>query len=209
MSKEIIIMADIIKSREKQPSALMKTFVKVVQQTNIEFSYGLKSPLSITLGDEFQGVTKNISIAIRLIQYLEKLRIQNTLSYKMRYVVYEGEIQTKINSKTSYGMLGEGLTSARTALSSSKSNKTDRIFFFLDDKKNSRLLNELFSLYTFFADKWMQKDYKYINLLLNGHSYYEVAKLTKSNASVMWRKEKSLNIKSASSINNILYLLYD
>jgi hypothetical protein len=114
--EHIVLMADIIDSRKNDQNELMLKFRNVTEEINKSHKKGILSPMTITLGDEFQGVVKNISAAINLILELEEKLMLNNAGFKLRYVLYEGKIDTPINDKIAYGMLGEGLTKAREAL---------------------------------------------------------------------------------------------
>ena len=59
-----IVMGDIIKSSQYTYDEL-KTFRKVVD--NINQDYDLISPLTITLGDEFQGIVESLTQAVEII----------------------------------------------------------------------------------------------------------------------------------------------
>ena len=54
--KHFILMADVVKSRDQEPVAMMQAFHSLVRDLNTSFGCRLLSPLTITLGDEFQGV---------------------------------------------------------------------------------------------------------------------------------------------------------
>src|ERR1700679_127228 len=106
-------MADIINSREADQLLLMNNFGEVVSAINVSNKENLLSPLTITLGDEFQGITKGLKEAISVILNIEENIIITGNTFKLRYVIVEGAIDTPINSSIAYGMLGDGLTRAR------------------------------------------------------------------------------------------------
>src|SRR5262245_51459767 len=107
-----ILMADIVKSSRQEARTLMKEFKSIVAETNKRYHKGILSPLTITLGDEFQGVVKGLAAALEIIMDLEYQTLTTKQAFRFRYVVLEGEIQTPINHQTAHGMLGPGLTEA-------------------------------------------------------------------------------------------------
>lgn len=78
------------------------------------------SPLTVSLGDEFQGVIKDMTSCFRIVFSLEEFIVEHSLSLKLRYVVNFGDIDTQISDRVAYGMLGKGLSDARELLNSLK-----------------------------------------------------------------------------------------
>jgi hypothetical protein len=117
-----ILMADIINSRRKNSSLLMQQFKDIVSSVNKVKSENLISPLTITLGDEFQGLTNTIENGIKTIFDIEEIILDKQYDFKLRYVLLYGQIDTEINTSIAYEMLGEGLTNARRDINSLKKN---------------------------------------------------------------------------------------
>ena len=115
-----ILMADIISSGYFEQEHLMNDFKKAVNLINKRHKKHLISPLTITLGDEFQGIPESISSALEIIFDLEEMLIQQHFTFRLRYSLGQGVIDTPINTKVAYGMLGSGLTQAREALEALK-----------------------------------------------------------------------------------------
>ncbi len=115
-------MADIINSRRKNSSLLMQQFKDIVSSVNKVKSENLISPLTITLGDEFQGLTNTIENGIKTIFDIEEIILDKQYDFKLRYVLLYGQIDTEINTSIAYEMLGEGLTNARRDINSLKKN---------------------------------------------------------------------------------------
>jgi hypothetical protein len=79
-------MADIItSSNNAKQASLMKEFKQLVKKLNSTFSENVLSPLTITLGDEFQGVIKDISSAVTLIIFAEEQIIKRTPCWADRH----------------------------------------------------------------------------------------------------------------------------
>lgn len=92
----------------------------MVEKTNKDLFKHILTPLTITLGDEFQCLAKSDYDGILLLIGIEKKILELNLPINLHYVLLNGEITTKIDTSTSYGMLGNGLTEARKLLSSKK-----------------------------------------------------------------------------------------
>jgi hypothetical protein len=112
-----ILMADIENSGDHAPKTVLAEFKKLVKIFNSKYANKIKSPLTITLGDEFQGITNSIQNGLELIFLIEEFIIKAKLNFRLRYVLYYGAIDTKINTQIAHAMLGPGLTSARKTLS--------------------------------------------------------------------------------------------
>src|SRR5699024_11218710 len=108
-----ILMADIVDSRKTNSSALINDFRKIVKYINTEWSDSILSPLTITLGDEFQSLMKDIESCYKVIFDIEEYIILNSLNLKIRYIVNYGEINTRINKKITYVILGRGINNVR------------------------------------------------------------------------------------------------
>ena len=119
----VILMADIVGSSKRKGKALMNDFKIAVAWVNKRDKSHIASPLTITLGDEFQGVVKNTHSALQIVFDLEQYLMRQENPFKLRYVIHEGKIETKLNRKNAYEMLGPGLTHAREELVALKSSR--------------------------------------------------------------------------------------
>tara|TARA_Y100001972_G_scaffold128821_1_gene191972 strand:+ start:5348 stop:5971 length:624 start_codon:yes stop_codon:yes gene_type:complete len=186
-----ILMADIVDSSEYSSGPLMDEFKQLVKKVNKEFDDGIKSPLTITLGDEFQGIMKDLSSAVDIIFRLEELIVERASGFKMRYVLLYGEVETPIEERHAHGMLGKGLTEARNRLTELKKsfNRFEMAGLPIADQ-----LNKLFVLFQHFVDSWHEKDRQVVDAFLKYGDYKMVAKKLKKDPSTMWRRERSLAI---------------
>ncbi|MDQ3111549.1 MAG: SatD family protein [Bacteroidota bacterium] len=202
-----ILMADIENSRDKDSRLLMMQFKKVVVRTNKTFQKELLSPLTITLGDEFQGITNSIESGIQVIFAIEELIIKYEFDIKLRYVLNFGEIDTKVNKKVAYEMLGTGLTEARDSLNNLKKEDA-RFLIKLGDKTNAGYyVNRMFLIYQSIVDSWKPKDLKSVSEFLIYGDYKKVAKIIRTDASSAWRRKKSLKINEFNSAKEIILFL--
>ena len=197
-------MGDIIGSGGKNLPKLMRDFDKTVSFANHKHNRHILSPLTITLGDEFQGVVKNTAVSADIIISMEEFIIENKLGFKLRYVLNEGEIATPVNRKKSYKMLGEGLTVARKQLESLKKS-SDRFRFTLDNAENSIVVNHVFRIIKNVTDKWnIARNHELICSFIKYGDYKKVAKKLNKDRTSMWRREKTLNMESYFAPKEIL-----
>lgn len=202
-----ILMADIISSRQTSQAKLMDDFKKIVHAVNTSAKESILSPLTITLGDEFQGVPSDLLSALKVIVELEEQMIARDARFKLRYVVFEGRIETKINPAVAHEMLGPGLTEARNLLGELK-NSNDRFHVNITDIKKSAVLNDAFRIYQGIVDGWQaDKDYEIVTSFLELGDYKMVADKLNRDRSLMWKRERSQNIKEYVSLKNIISYL--
>ncbi len=193
-SKYLILMGDVIGSRRKDQLMLINSFKETIDAVNKEKKNGFLSPMTITLGDEFQSVIKNLSAALEIIFSIEEKIATNGKNFKLRYILEEGEIETPLNRKIEYGMLGSGLATAREHLESSKDTRT-RFAFYLDNKKRSMALDDAFLVFQGILDDWkIDKDYRIIGMFLQHKDYKQVAEAANKDRSLMWKRERSLKL---------------
>jgi len=147
----------------------------VINEANHENKKLMLSPLTITLGDEFQGIVSSAKAAIKLIFFIEEKIIHFDAGFKLRFVLIEGTIDTPINKEVAYEMLGDGLTQAREALKLNKSSKARYYFNLRNASKSEVLINSMF-LYQSIIDDWkVAKDYDLITKFIKLKDYKLVA----------------------------------
>lgn len=201
-----ILMADIIGSRNKVQKTLMTDFKKVTDIINRTEKESIISPITITLGDEFQCVLKNLSSALEVIVAMEEQIVYNKNNFKLRYVLYYGEIETQINKKKAYEMLGEGLTKAREMLILRKNKeKNFRFSFHLDDVITTEALNNVFIIYQSVVDNWkIDKDFELVKTLLRFTDYKIVAEKMHKDPSLIWKRKKSVQINEYLAVKKLI-----
>lgn len=159
-------MGDVVGSSGKDSPALIGRFEQAISNTNILHNKNIKSPLTITLGDEFQGVVNSVHSALEIIFTIEEHFVHHQYDLPIRYVIHQGEIETPIKRKKAHGMLGVGLTKARRKLEELKSSDS-RYFISLQNKTLTSNFNNATKLYQYFKDKWKQKDLVEVSYFLN------------------------------------------
>jgi hypothetical protein len=203
MKDYTILMADIIGSRTAGQEQLMIEFKALVSTINEENKHRLLSPLTITLGDEFQAVIASVADAVQIVIKLEETLISRNSTYKLRYVIVEGLIETPINKEIAYGMMGDGLTRARKYLENLKKDD-GRFFIWLKNQEKKKALNNLFlALQDLTADWNIQRDHQLIMTFLKHRDYKRVAMELKKERSLIWKREKSLKINAYFALKEV------
>jgi len=195
----------IFDSASKDNVSTANELKQLVEALNSEYAASILSPLTITLGDEFQGVIKDVESAVDLLLFSEQWLLMNKATIDLRYVVFEGVIETPINTETSYGMLGSGLTEARKLLS--RKTKDRKIAeFVLNDERKSRLLNKVTKAMLGFRDLPARYKNSEIlgDLLFSELSDKEVAEKNGKSPSEIWKYRKNWYVESWTSAIDIL-----
>ncbi|MEP1032395.1 SatD family protein [Ekhidna sp.] len=200
-----ILMADIVSSHEKDGKALMSDFQVLVQWTNKIYGDSIESPLTITLGDEFQGIVSSASKGLDIILAMEEYILEEEFDFKLRYVLNEGEVETPINKDKAYEMLGPGLTEARKMLNEMKKENGR----FLLSIEASDQINKMMKITQHFIDGWHPKDRSTVSGFLQGHDYKAMAKIESKDESTLWRRRKSLAIDEYILCKEVIHHLID
>lgn len=202
-------MADIIDSREKDELILMWQFKDLVHDLNYIYRNKISSPLTITLGDEFQGIISDLENLIQILFYIEEQIIKRGFIFKLRYAVSESDIDhINLNTYASYGMLSEGLIKTRDTLNHSKKNKS-RFNFLLKsiNPKKALKLELLFSCYQAKIDSWDRKDKDIIKEYLdNNKDYKSIASTLNMYDSTIWKKLHRLDIETYINLKTLIEL---
>jgi len=189
-----ILMADVIRSRVEDQARLIADFSRLCDAANRTFRARLESPLTITLGDEFQCVPDSWLHGVELILHLEEESIRRGLGFRMRYVLVRGLIETPINRKIGYGMLGAGLTHARELLQEAKKS-TARFRLEGGPEPGTTFLNRLFVVYSSLRDAWRPAaDFALVAAFLDEDDYRTVARSLGKNPSQIWKRRRSLQV---------------
>ena len=204
-----VLMADIIASRKNDQNELMKSFKQLTNDINRHNQSGLYSPITITLGDEFQCIVKDVSSAVSIILQLEERLITDHYGFRLRYVLYEGKIDTPINKEIAYGMLGEALTNAREALDNIKS-KNERYYFRLNNEDAADALGASLSIYQSITEDWnLDKDSELITKFIQLRDYKLVAEAIGKTRSQIWKRHKNLKIEAYFAAKQVTQYIAD
>lgn len=202
--KYFILMGDIIGSHKYKGEMLSQDFRSLVNYCNNYFSSDILSPYTITLGDEFQGVAKSLTSALKSIFYFEETILKREYIFKVRYVLHYGDIETQINKQIAHGMMGKGLATTRKILSH-KGRERQKFYFDLTEKLLNDQLNRLFSIIESFSGKWQKKDYLLISDMLSNDSNKDVGAKHGKNRSQIWKRRKHLYIEEYKTVKAIIF----
>ncbi len=199
-----ILMADIIGSSGFEGQQLMTEFKQMIALHNKRFADKILSPLTITLGDEFQGVVADLPTCVQIIIALDEYAYVKNVGFKLRYSLYYGTIDTPINHKVAHGMVGAGLTQARENITVLKKDRNSRFLIAIASPTLDKVLNNLFIVYQTMIDGWKADDIALVGAFLKYVDYKEVAKRTKKDVSLVWRRKKSLQIHEYLSLKEAI-----
>lgn len=196
-------MGDVVNSSDYDGEALSKGLKELVENTNTKFSETILSPLTITLGDEFQGILRSVSSGIDLLFHFEEELLKTEPDFKLHYVLLLGEIETEINPDIAYEMMGEGLTEARKLLSTKKRNRK-RFRFKLQNKEQTEQLSRIFEVLDTIILNWKKEDYPLILDMINNDNNSEVGELHDKNRDQIWKRRKTLMINEYNLLKDFI-----
>lgn len=203
MTNYYILMADVVQSRSYQGEAIQRELKGIVNKCNVLLKEVLLSPFTVTLGDEFQGVLASLSDAVESVLLLEDVLLQVQPSFKLRYVLVYGAIETPLNSKIAYGMLGPGLTLAREMLNTKRRGR-QRFQLNLSDHPIEQNLRMLFRLLELISSRWKERDHALIRAMIWSTEDQEVAKAFCKTNSQIWKRKKTLEIEEYITIKKLI-----
>lgn len=196
-------MGDVVGSRMVDSEQLIIQLKNLVTSCNDELKSMILSPLTITLGDEFQGVVGSLEAIVESIFYFEESIIRNQYDFKIRYVGHFGEIQTPINKEIAYEMMGPGLINTRELLTQKSRNRT-RILFDLPNEKMADMLTKLFKVSDSIMKRWKGEDYRLIFDMLHNRNNLEVASIYSKNRTQIWKRRNSLLIEEYNLLKSVI-----
>lgn len=154
-----VLMGDIVASEgAASVRALHRAFNRAVAATNKAHGDVLLSPLTITLGDEFQGLTRTLSTAWVVATGLRlKLLRENA---PCRIVIGAAKIETPINAERAWNMMGPGLAAARERLNQKQDSNAYR-FSLPEDPMTATLLDAVGDSLTRVESGWTSTQLAY------------------------------------------------
>lgn len=169
-----VVMGDLVQSeRSPAPERLHAQFNDVVDMLNMRYRERLVSPLTITLGDEFQGLVKSLADAAPIVRDMRLHLMAKAID--CRFVIGSVEIRTEINPDKAWNMMGPGLSRARERLNEKRTGSLYR-FSILDDPVAETLLEAVGAGLTAIERGWTDRQREDISALIKGLSAAELAK---------------------------------
>jgi hypothetical protein len=157
-----VLMGDLIAS-ERAPSAasLHAAFNEAVQTANRRRRRHIASPLTITLGDEFQGLAPTLAAGLSLLRDLRLDLLRRGV--RCRFVLGLARIETPVNTSRAWNMMGPGLSAAREKLADKRSRNAYR-FSLPDDGVTQTLLDAVGLSITAVEDDWTDRQFEIVSL---------------------------------------------
>jgi hypothetical protein len=167
-------------------------------QINENFSDLIEAPFMITRGDEFQGVTKDMAVALQIMLEFERL----LFPLKLRYGIGKGEIQ-KMGSKIPIEMDGPAFHRANDAVNMAKKRK---LFLACNSGSaaNDLLINNIFILMNSIKSRWNQNNYeRYWNYKSLG-TFEKVGKKENVSPQAIWDSMQNMRALDVINVENEL-----
>jgi hypothetical protein len=154
-----VLMGDIVGSeRAASFKAVHRAFNKAVAKANAINAEHIASPLTITLGDEFQGLLTGF---VHAWDAAVELRLELLMAgIPCRFVVGAAKLETPVNTKEAWNMMGTGLSAARDKLNDKRTTSAYR-FSFPDASLEELLLDAVGDALTQVEDAWTGTQLEY------------------------------------------------
>lgn len=167
--KYLVLIGDIVESKKiQQRQKFQNEFQKIISELNKEYKDQIVSPLTITLGDEFQGLLKNAANLFLIIH-----QIQSSFNdIIFRYALSVGDISTKINHESAIGMDGAGFHFARDAMEKNKIEK--RNFSYDGIQPEAIIIDNMLKWIDQTTTKWKKEKWRTLLLKQQGKSQKEI-----------------------------------
>ena len=208
MADHFILMGDIVASHAHDAKRLSRSFGRLVAACNAVLEPEILSPYTITLGDEFQGVARSLAGGLRAIFYLEEAGLKMGLEYRLRYVLLRGAIETRLNRRLAHGMVGQGLTRARTMLTDKRRGRP-RFMFDLPDKRLAEQFGRLFTAIDGISARWPRKDGSLICDMQASDSNQDVGAKHGKDRTQVWKRRRNLLISEYKALKQAVFGLVD
>ncbi|MDB5663762.1 SatD family protein [Cypionkella sp.] len=169
-----VVMGDLVHSEKfLAPAQLHEHFNEAVDAQNRAHADVLKSPLTITLGDEFQGLAGSLAQALPIVRDLRLQLMSHAV--ECRFVIGIVELKTEVNHEKAWNMMGPGLARARLKLNEKKASTLYR--FTVDETSvTETLLDALGAGLTAIERRWTSQQRDDIAALIGGVTPAELAK---------------------------------
>jgi hypothetical protein len=172
-SKFAVVMGDIIDSEQhRSGGALSHEFNSSVRATNRKYHTSIASPLTITLGDEFQGLVRKMTKGFEIIVKLRSDLLERGVN--CRFVLGIVRLDTKVNTKNAWNMMGDGLAQARDKLNDKRDRNVYR-FSIYDDPSRQLLFDAIGLSLTTIEEGWTPTQRHYVQLQKELDSVNDVA----------------------------------
>ncbi|HFE63215.1 hypothetical protein B1H10_04945 [candidate division KSB1 bacterium 4484_188] len=169
-----VLIGDISGSKQLSGMDRYQTqlFVKsAIVQINEQFSSSIEAPMTITKGDEFQGLIDAPAHAYEMIHALQKM----VFPIRVRYGIGIGSI-FRMGGVLPIEMDGPAFHKANKALNLAKKKKCD-IWYLSDNETLNQMINTIFSLITAIKSRWNERHFNLYWSYQALGTYREVAEM--------------------------------
>ncbi|MCK4261249.1 MAG: hypothetical protein KAX49_19910 [Halanaerobiales bacterium] len=194
-----VITLDLIKSRQlndrKEVQEELKEALKII---NSKYGQSLEVPFDFTLGDEVQGVLKNLQNSYPLIQDFQRL-----FGYHFYTGVGYGEILTKMSERSgamdgpAFHLAREGVESLkeRYAHQHRKNRFIPLIYYSFSDSQLTNLVNGYLQMIELLKYKMTEKQREVYWFLMELDTYSEIADYLNQSKSAITQKIQAGNVE--------------
>lgn len=168
-----VIMGDLVGSEIAQSvEVLHARFNAEIEVCNAVFKRRLVSPLTITLGDEFQGLAQSLGDALDIVRTMRLDMLEARID--CRFAIGAVDLKTKVNTDRAWNMMGRGLARARERLNEKRAETRYR--FALEDHPAVEVTTEaLGASLTAIEERWTEQQLEDIAATIAGMSAKEIA----------------------------------
>ncbi|MGN5375948.1 SatD family protein [Sphingomonas hankookensis] len=130
------------------------------------------SPLTITLGDEFQGIFGSLTMAARTARDIRLDLLEQRI--ECRFAIGIVRLDTALNTERAWNMMGHGLADTRAKLNQKRSNNLYR-FALPDDSVMEALLESVGASLTMIERNWTETQRRYAIASIHGQTAAAIA----------------------------------
>jgi len=192
-------MGDVTGSRSADARGVQAWLAEATARINAEFDDAIRSPLTVTLGDEFQAIPASLAAAARMLDTLERHRLTTDPGFRLHYALVIDRLDTPINTDIAHGMLGPALTEARRQLT-----QTGRARRFVQvatgHERLDRLLANTYDVADALIARWKRRDYALIRAMLDSPSDADIGERFAKTRSQVWKRRRTLLVDEYASL---------
>lgn len=169
-----ILMGDLVQSGENaDAAALHARFNAAIDRQNDLRGGDIESPLTITLGDEFQGLARSLVAAFNIAREIRLDLLAEGI--ECRFALGMAILKTPLNTERAWNMMGPGLAETRKRLNEKRANNLYR-FVLPHQPVLENLLEASGASLTAIERGWTETQRRDIRAMLDGASPAEIAK---------------------------------
>jgi hypothetical protein len=151
----VVVMGDLVKSEAAASVEILhRRFNAAVDAANAAFAPSLASPLTITLGDEFQGLATSLQTGTAIMRFIRWQLLEENI--ECRFVVGLVSLSTSVNPVLAWNMMGPGLSLAREKLEQKRAPNAYR-FSLVDAPTPETLMESIGLALTDIEARWTDR----------------------------------------------------